>query len=44
MRKVDVMESARLEGLDVDDNLYARVLRSVCQSRGSLWSLKSGDL
>jgi len=44
VRKVDVMESARLEGLDVDDNLYARVLRSVCQSRGSLWSLKSGDL
>ena len=44
VRKVDVVATARTEGLEVDDSLYNKVVRALCVSRGTVWQLKAGDM
>lgn len=44
VRKADVTETAKAEGLEVDESLYNKMVRAYCTSRGALWFLKAGDL
>ena len=43
LRRSDILEAARVRGLTaVSDQLYQKVVKELCCSRGSLWSLKPG--
>lgn len=42
LRRAEVMDAARAEGLTITDGLYQRVIKELCMSKGSLWSLKTG--
>ena len=43
LRRSDSVEAARQRGVTaVSDQLYAKVVKELCCSRGSLWSLKPG--
>ncbi|GAB4814270.1 hypothetical protein N2152v2_001316 [Parachlorella kessleri] len=41
IRRSDVVEAAKAKGIQVSDALYSKVVKELCISRGSLWSLKS---
>ncbi|KFM29204.1 DNA-directed RNA polymerase III subunit RPC5 [Auxenochlorella protothecoides] len=40
LKRGDIMEAARAAGIPVTDGLYSKVVRDICVSRGSTWSLK----
>ena len=40
LRRAEIMEAARNAGMSVPDSLYSRVVKDICQSKGSNWSLK----
>lgn len=42
VRRAEVMDSARAEGLNISDSLYQKVIKELCTSRGNIWSLKTG--
>lgn len=42
VKRSEVFDSARAEGLNVPDGVYQKVMKELCTSRGNLWSLKSG--
>ena len=42
VKRSEVFDSARAEGLNVSDGVYQKVMKELCTSRGNLWSLKSG--
>jgi DNA-directed RNA polymerase-3 subunit RPC5 len=41
LRRSDIVEAAKQKGLSVSDTLYSKVVKELCTSRGSIWSLKS---
>ncbi|WPT16024.1 DNA-directed RNA polymerase III subunit rpc5 [Picochlorum sp. SENEW3] len=42
-KRGDIMELANKQGVAVTDNMYSRVMKELCISKGSSWSMKSGD-
>lgn len=42
-KRGDIMELANAQGVAVTDNMYSRVMKELCISKGSSWSMKSGD-
>ena len=42
VRRADVMDAARAEGVNVSDGIYQKVMKDLCTSRGNIWTLKSG--
>ena len=42
VRRAEVMDTARAEGLSISDSLYQKVIKDLCTSRGNIWSLKTG--
>jgi len=42
VKRSEVFDSARAEGLNVSDGVYQKVVKELCTSRGNLWSLKTG--
>ncbi|KAL4443420.1 hypothetical protein ABPG75_011157 [Micractinium tetrahymenae] len=40
LRRSDIIEAAKARGLAVSDTLYSKVVKELCTSRGSIWSLK----
>lgn len=40
LRRSDIVEAAKAKGLAVSDTLYSKVVKELCTSRGSIWSLK----
>lgn len=43
IKRSDVMDKANELGVAVTDNMYSRVMKELCVSKGALWSMKSGD-
>ena len=43
VRKGDVVAAAKVEGLEFVDGVYQRIMKELCTSRGSVWSLKQGS-
>lgn len=43
VRRAEVMDAARAEGLSISDSLYQKVIKELCVSRGNIWSLKTGS-
>jgi len=43
IKRSDVMDKANELGVAVTDNMYSRVMKELCISKGALWSMKSGD-
>ena len=43
IKRSDVMDKANELGVAVTDNMYSRVMKELCTSKGALWSMKSGD-
>ena len=39
-RRAEIMEAARNASLTVPESLYSRVVKDICKSQGSTWSLK----
>jgi DNA-directed RNA polymerase-3 subunit RPC5 len=44
IRRSDVVEAAKLKGVTVTDASYQRVMKDLCHSRGSIWTLKPGGI
>lgn len=42
VRRADVFDAARAEGLNVSDSVYQKVMKDLCTSKGNLWTLKTG--
>lgn len=42
VRRADVMDAARAEGVNISDGIYQKVMKDLCTSRGNIWTLKSG--
>ena len=40
LKRSDIMEAAKQRGIPVSDTLYSKVVKELCSSRGSIWSLK----
>lgn len=40
LKRSDIFEAARAKGLVVSDTLYSKVVKELCTSRGSIWTLK----
>ena len=43
VKRGDVMELASARGVAVSDQMYSRVMRELCCSKGSSWFMKPGD-
>ena len=43
VKRGDVMELASARGVAVSDQMYSRVMRELCCSKGSSWYMKPGD-
>jgi DNA-directed RNA polymerase-3 subunit RPC5 len=43
IKRSDVMDKANELGVAVTDNMYSRVMKELCVSKGALWFMKSGD-
>ncbi|PSC72452.1 DNA-directed RNA polymerase III subunit RPC5 [Micractinium conductrix] len=41
LRRSDIFEAAKAKGLTVSDTLYSKVVKELCTSRGSIWSLNA---
>ncbi|KAL3132492.1 hypothetical protein ABBQ32_009040 [Trebouxia sp. C0010 RCD-2024] len=42
VRRADVFDAARAEGLNVSDSVYQKVMKDLCTSKGNVWTLKVG--
>ena len=42
VRRADVFDAARAEGLNVSDSVYQKVMKDLCTSKGNVWTLKLG--
>ena len=42
VRRTDVLDAARAEGLNVSDSVYQKVMKELCISKGNVWTLKTG--
>jgi len=42
LRRSDVVDAATARGIAMTDGLYQKVMKELCSSRGSVWSLKAG--
>lgn len=42
VRRADVLDTARAEGVSVSDGVYQKVMKDMCTSRGNVWTLKAG--
>lgn len=42
VRRADVFDAARAEGLNVSDGVYQKVMKDLCVSKGNVWTLKTG--
>ena len=42
VKRSEVFDSARAEGLNVSDGVYQKVMKELCTSRGNLWTLRNG--
>ena len=40
LKRSDIVEAAKARGIGVSDALYSRVVKELCSSRGSIWTLK----
>ncbi len=40
VKRSDVVEAATQRGISVSDALYSKVIKELCNSRGSIWTLK----
>lgn len=39
-KRAELLEAATAKGIPVSDSLYSKVVKDLCSSRGSIWSLK----
>ena len=42
VRRADVFDAARAEGLNVSDSVYQKVMKDLCTSKGNVWTMKTG--
>ena len=40
LRRGEIMEAAKQAGLTVSETVYGRVVKELCQSKGSVWTIK----
>ena len=43
VKRSDIMDMANQRGVAVTDNMYSRVMKELCISKGGSWFMKSGD-
>ncbi len=42
VRRAEVLDVARAEGVNVSDGVYQKVMKDLCTSKGNVWTLKTG--
>lgn len=42
LKRAEILQAAKTAGLTINDSLYNKVMRTMCESKGGQWSLKTG--